>query len=94
MSKPVSAVICLRSKIYQQPPQQKGEGVGPKHNSIGDVGKNIYKEMFKRVTVVRGKSYWSSPLMMNLVNMTIQRFVMSKSVICVEEYFIHQSISK
>ena len=54
MSKPVSTVICLRSKIYQQPPQQKGEGVGPKHNSIGDVGKNIDEKMFKRMTVIRG----------------------------------------
>ena len=46
------------------------------------------------MTVIRGKSYRSGPLMMNLVNMTIQRFVMSKSVICVEEYFIHESISQ
>ena len=74
---PVSAVISLRAKVDNDPPHQIREWIHAEDEGVGDVGENIDKQMFQRMTVVRGESYWSSPLMMNLVNMLIQSSVMS-----------------
>ena len=52
--------------MYTILPVQIGKGIRSEKDGVGDVGKNVYKEVFQRVAIVGGQGYWSCPLMVHL----------------------------
>ena len=52
--------------MYTILPVQIGKGIRSEKDGVGDVGKNVYKEVFQGVAIVGSQGYWSCPLMVHL----------------------------